>query len=221
MRVWHICDVEVSEIFKKQGYLNCGNLDNKLFNDDRVEGGIDYTIKNCYDYMANKLLKKCPNKPKQALDYPVWVWYKYSNDSNIYEAPLIEEYDEYEKHQVRITLEISEELVLLSDYDLWHIPLNNGFVCNNKADFDYLTHVLTSDILANKYPMTLGRLRELNWELIFQLDRFLCPEWNGEYVNYPNYFGRSIQGVTWVLYWDWVIDIKKIEKKEKEKSIEV
>lgn len=209
MTVWHICNLDVFEIFEKQRFLNCGTLNNKLFHDP--DGGSCQTIKDCYDYMSYRLLKKCPEKPAHALDYPVWVWYKYACDSNKRMPPLKSEDNPDINDQVRITLDIPDNLVLLSDYNLWHIPLNNGFICNSKEDDEYLTNNVYQNILENRYPMTLERFRELNWELLFQLDRFLCPYWHGRLVNEPDCYGRSIQGVTWVLYWKYVrkVDILK------------
>jgi len=91
---------------------------------------------------------------------------------------------------VRLTLELEEQEVLVSDFDKWHCALNDGFCSDNEQE----------DKAWEKGLIALTK--EESWERIFELDRPHDPSWQGPLE------GRDVQGVIGIVILD---SVKKVE----------
>lgn len=215
MHVWVVldkCDHEYEQLMDN-GYLICDHTHEKcLPNMPDFEN-----FKLCYDWMAKKLkqyinlwlhpiywYKYRPDK----LIYPRWVWYKiegmiapksvnklfYTRKPGLYQL---------------LEFNIDPSLVLLSDYDTWHICLNYGYIVTNEEDdleYDkYLKSLGINDVYLwdEEYIQSLSINKQ---KLIPKLQRDIIKSWNlifdinneSEYIFYKNE-DKTIQGVTWVL----------------------
>ena len=109
----------------------------------------------------------------------------------------------------RIVLEIPESKVLLSDFDLWQIPLNGGYLAKNEDDenqyYEFRESVLKE--MGNDYSDDIevdvlkNRIVE-SWNSIFDI------EYENEYCSYPN-AEKSIQGTFWELKLEYVLSSEK------------
>ena len=131
-----ICDKKKSE------YLDETDISNRGF----ING---------YNWLVKQMNKKIQNPDK--IEYPIWAWYKREG---------INEYPDlnglglgYNEPCVMIELEVPDEEVLLSDFDLWHCVLNDSYIYDEKlTDWD-------NDIL-----IPINEDKEKSWEEIFNVE---------------------------------------------------
>lgn len=74
--------------------------------------------------------------------------------------------------QLRLTLDVPDELVLLNDYEDWHAVLNNHYLSASEAEYDRM-EVLED---ANKLEQ---HVKEASWQRIFDLTQWGDPDWIG------------------------------------------
>lgn len=216
MRCWHICSEKVFNIFYENKILNCSKNNKELLFYDKKEKIIYDNIKNAYDYMTKCLEEYCP-KDEYAKDYPIWLWYKFSNKEHI---PHLRKGSTYFSKEdttpsVRIELSIPDDRVLLSDFSDWHFVLNGSKYCNNSWENDIINsgcrypNIKGTD---EKYYKTFTGLdnsfirNKYNWGTIFNIYKIKCPNWHGSKVNsnISKLWYRQIQGVTWYVRYEWV-----------------
>lgn len=158
--------------FCKQGYL-VGNKDKALFPTE-------------YEWMIEQMHKRIPNYQGE---HPVWLWTEYPSH-------IKSGFVKKRQSGVVLTLEIPDELVLLSDFDDWHCVLNNVPCAISEEEYDAFYE--------GKLSMTL----EESWERIFNLDMHRDPDWFG---NHP----YRLQGVTGKTPIEWVKKVKYFRGKQK------
>ncbi len=84
---------------------------------------------------------------------------------------------------VRLELELSDEEVLLSDFDAWHVVLNRGYLALNEAEFDDFYRRFEAAV-PNPHawppPEPWHTTIISSWERIFDLDALTTdPDWYG------------------------------------------
>jgi len=119
--------------------------------------------------------------PNYKGEYPVWLWIK---------KPDMRSTGHFEggTRCVRLTLDLDDFDVLVSDFERWHMVLSNGFCSDNETEDD--------DFCYGKLHIT----KEQSWERIFDLYRKTDIEWTGG--------GRWLQGTTGRVTLD---KVKKVE----------
>lgn len=101
----------------------------------RSFGDSDSVTRAAYDWIISVLAEKSP-RPYGCIE-PVWCWYRIDGIDNKKPDMRRERWVDGEPRDVdRINLDIDESRVLLSDFDLWHIPLNSGYFGTDDADDD-------------------------------------------------------------------------------------
>ncbi len=132
-----------------------------------------------YDWIREQMIRRIPGYGGA---YPIWLWAKKPDMRKTGWGPGGQKL-------VRIEAEIPEERVLLSDFNLWHTPLNDGYLGISKADDDAFeaevekrTGRKFARITDPDFPEDLKRRVIDSWERIFpdrwgELDD---PEWFGE-----------------------------------------
>lgn len=162
---WSLQTLEAWEEAQKIGYL---------------EGFEKYaTFSEEYRWMIEQMKKRLDNYNDE---YPIWLWLKKPDMRSTGHM------GSYTKC-VRLTIELEDENVLLSDFDDWHSVLNDGFCADNEREYD------------DYYLGQLNLTKEESWERIFDFDRVRDPEWVGRGE-------REYQGVTGRIY---LSKIKKVE----------
>lgn len=112
-------------------------------------------------------------------DYPVWLW---TEKPESFEGHL-----PYGQKGVLLTVDLPEEQVLLSDFDMWHFVLNN-------------ITIHTKEQAASKVK---DISKEISWEHIFDLN-FFRRNYTEEYEDYE----PIIQGTTGCFSIKKVIEIE-------------
>lgn len=171
----------------------------------------DDIFKHAYMYMIEQmnrhgLFNNDNNKS------PIWCWYQiegnkdYTNIDKYFYEHTIGDY-------ALVVLNVPEELVLLSDYDIWHYCLNCWCVATDDKDYDeYASFIDEHNIRnqklideeyrnENQYRKEAYRMMIQSWTKIFDIYR----EDNG-YLFGKNK-DKTIQGCCWSLDKENIIDI--------------
>ena len=108
----------------------------KEFYDELMQNGVAFcrqisdlgsSMVLAYRWMADQMRKRIGDPPLPEIQYPVWAWYQYGS-GKWRKPPLSVETmscgDSPSSVEVMMELHIPDDQALLSDFDLWHIPLN-------------------------------------------------------------------------------------------------
>lgn len=164
MIYWSLQTIEAWEVAKTKGFLE-GYPEHAMFPEH-------------YKWMMQQMEKRLPNYKGE---YPIWVWPK---------KPDLRGTGHFMSGTkfVRLTLDLDEKDVLISDFEGWGMVLLDGFCSDNeKEDQDFEDGLL--DITVTE-----------SWERIFDLNRDVDVEWMGE--------RDWLQGTTGRVYLD---KVKKVE----------
>ena len=119
---------------------------------------------------------KTPRPGKSIL--PIWAWYQWEGVNGRKPDLRSAGYLPRGERGVRVELEVDEDRVLLSDFDLWHYVLNYWYLPKSEKDGEDfekgLAHAGLSFYGCN-HKHTLGNIRyrhriERSWERIFLID---------------------------------------------------
>ena len=132
---------------------------NKAKEDGYLTGNKDYAIEEFqryYQWMMKQMSKRLNNYNNE---YPVWLWLSLEH---VHIDSLLD--DDY----VLLEVEVSEDQVLLSNFDAWHIILNDGYFADD----------------------TEGVNQEEDWETLFDEDKLKEWEFTFDDEDYQGVTGR-------------------------------
>lgn len=140
---------------------------------------IEESFLPAYDWLRKQMSQRIGPPPTPEA-YPIWGWYQYEGRSG---KPDMRRFRNDLRAAGpaglwRLKLEVPDEQVLLSDFDLWHFPLNRWYLSVSEEDYD-------------AHDTCTQEEMEKSWELIFHLD-MPANDWNSA----PQ---KTIQGTFWEL----------------------
>ncbi len=157
-----------------------------------------------YDWMVGQMRKRIGEPPLAEIKYPVWVWQQYNSKKDPIPPMSPKEIPNKENEAVMLELEVPDDMVLLSDLDLWIHPLNGWEICGKKESklFDKEKEAYEKEHGKCKqlsdWPQTLQHKIVATWERVFDLD------WIDPYQAPSKRRNRSIQGTIWFLRKEWL-----------------
>ena len=176
MLVWSIrTPVEVEQL------LNTGVLrtDTKKMDQDFLRD---------YNWMSQQLTQRVEVAPPD-VTYPIWVWvhYYHTQKSRPDLRRLKRTWSSVKgKPFVLLTLDIPNELILMSSFDAWHAVLNNHPYTSKDEEYEYFEQVLPT-----LPPEEAEQLKQQTWQRIFEFTSDEC-----------------VQGVVWELRREWLIKVQ-------------
>ena len=193
MKVYTIQRVAFYEELMRDGIVYC-NLESHWCQDCRVQ----------YDWMANQMRKRIGEPPFPEIKYPVWVWLQYNSRKDPVPPMSPKDIHPEENEAVMLELEVPDDEVLLSDLDLWLLPLNSWSISGKREDkllYKELgeyenTHGKCYQM--HEYPPTIRQKILDSWERVFDLDI------HDRYIATSKRQNRSIQGTIWYLREEWI-----------------
>ena len=190
MKLWTIQTIEWYEEFQR-GEISHGN---KEYVWPEFVMAYNWLIKQMEIRIGPKPNKDC---------FPMWAWHTWFHNQK---KPDLRSTSHFEKGTkgVRLEIEKKEEDVLLSSFELWHLPLMSSYLANSESDalrFDKKIEDLGFTHQTELMDLSLELRNEIykSWDLIFDLDFY------DEYVTSPN---KSIQATFWSLKPE---EIKKVD----------
>lgn len=209
MRVYTIQTVEFYEELLRNGVVYC-NRESECSRDCKVQ----------YDWMAEQMRKRIGEPPLPNIKYPVWVWQQ--NKSRKRPKPPMSSKNIPNGHSeaVMLELDVPDNEVLLSDLNLWILPLNHWAINNRHEDkllYKKLeeyekTHGKCYEM--HEYPEEIRREIFDSWERVFDLN--ICDS----YMVTSRRQNRSIQGTIWLLCKEWLKVVHVFNKHSEIKRIE-
>ncbi|MGE7920113.1 DUF3841 domain-containing protein [Viridibacillus sp. NPDC093762] len=162
MIVYTVHPESIYKMMREQGY----------YEGSRANFNFKNSFERQYDWMVAQMKKRLSHY--EGDEYPVWVWKRRPGRN---ESALLPR----GTRGVILKLEIPDEDILWSDFESWHLVLNEGPYTTSEKEWE--------DHLQNEW--STERV-EKSWEMIFDFDKLsnLDPRWNGTFD--PEW----IQGVT-------------------------
>ena len=125
MILWTIQPIEVWNIIQDTGVYHCDPVKSTMLKLELVEE---------YEWLIRQMKKRI-GLPPTGVTYPVWAWYAQNGKHR--KPDLRSErwgYGPGNEQYACIEFEIPDNLVLLSDFDVWHIVLNNGLISETEEE---------------------------------------------------------------------------------------
>ena len=155
MILWTMQPIEVWNIIQNTGVYRCDPVKSSMQEIEFVEK---------YEWLIRQMKKRI-GPPPVGVTFPVWAWYKQNGKHK--KPDLRGErwcYGPGDEDYVCIEFEVPDDQVLLSDFDVWHIILNNGLISETEEEdsrqeayWDSLT------------PEEQKTYRDKNWERVFDI----------------------------------------------------
>lgn len=152
-----------------------------------------------YDWLCEFLEQK-DSRPK-GVDYPVWAWHTFCGKRK---KPDLRHtcYGAQGEEMVCLEIDVPDNKVLLSDFELWHFVLNNwwldaGMFQPGFTEEDYDNNQKWFDSLSEEEKQ---KQRELSWLNIFDVDQVVDNFWIRR--------GTDIQAIFWELRMEWVKKVR-------------
>lgn len=164
---------------------------------------IDENWQPAYNWITKQMEQKIGQKPFEN-STPIWAWYQYDNAQK--KQPDLRNTGFLAKGTkgVRIEFDKPENDVLLSDFDLWHYPLNYWCIHDTEKednDFDNLLKVEGVNFIdREKYTPILKTKVEKSWDKVFDLN------YNQQY-SAKKKEEKTIQATFWSLSLDEVVKV--------------
>ena len=191
MILWTIKTVDEMSILDHQGFLSC---------DERF---VDSDFLSAYGWMAKKLSQKVP-KTATNPRYPIWLWKCWDKHKSC-KPDLRVRWGRRGEELVLVKLDISEELILLSEFDLWHYVLNKWFLPKDKKEFELYRNLIAGDKKFEQLEEKEKEFIKKSW------DRVLS--WDSLDNSFHNKLGSSIQAVTWEIKKEWILHTREFISK--------
>jgi hypothetical protein len=198
MRLWTIQDQEAYKLLKKNGILHV--------NEECLWCKDSNNLRYAYDWMASALCKKDINP--DGIRYPIWAWYQWEGKRkkrDMRKSGLSARGNKV----VQLEIEIPDEKVLLSDFDVFHSVLNNMYISSSKKDHDKFDKWYESlrikygdreyDAQQDIKSQIVNDVIEESWAGVFDLTK------EDDNWLYGKNEHKSIQAVFWELRKDQVI----------------
>lgn len=131
-----------------------------------------------YSWMTKQMQKRIGDPP-EGVRFPVWAYYQWEGIRKRPDMRSHRRWGEKDQPIVLLTIDVPDNRVLLSDFDMWHSVLNNSYLPLSEAD----------DI---DNPTEADKMK--SWERIFNIDS------TTEYWDVP----KSTQATFWELKREWV-----------------
>lgn len=181
---------------------------NKLLKESTIQGTekyIDSSFLQPYHWLMNKMDEKIGKRPFSEC-YPIWAWYQYNDKKR--RKPDLRSRAFLPKGTKGVRIEIckNENEVLLSDFELWHHPLNYWKIDDNEEETEEFDRLLEKNniefINREDYTPEIKQIIEKSWDKI--LDMNYAPEYSAQ-----PFEKKSIQATFWTLS---VSEIVKVEE---------
>ncbi len=193
MRVYTIQTVAFYEELLQNGVVYCNR-----------ESWFSGNYQLQYDWMAEQIRKRVGEPPLPEIKYPIWVWYQYISKKRPVPTMSSKDIEKEETEAVMLELEVPDEDVLLSDFSIWHLPLNNGAITYKRIDrqlekeLEGYENQHKGYLHVQDYSPELQKKILKSWERVFDLDT--CDP----NISMRKRQNRVIQGTIWLLRKEWL-----------------
>ena len=193
MRVYTIQTIGFYEELLQNGGAYC-NRESETCKESKVQ----------YDWMAEQMRKRIGEPPIPEIKYPVWVWRQYNSKKDPMPPMSPKEIPDGQKEAVMLEMDVPDNEVLLSDLNLWILPLNHWAINKKREDKLLYKELGVYEEKHGKcyemheYPEEIRRKIFDSWERVVDLNIY------DPYMITSKPQNRSIQGTIWLLRKEWL-----------------
>lgn len=187
MVLWTIQPLEVWNELNSKGHFICNPKKSDFISNEPE-------FRFAYDWLNLKMEQQIGRRPKE-VEYPIWSWYKRDwkhKKPDLRNVGLGNKGDK----SVCIEVDISDNQVVLSDFDAWHFVLNKWYLDDALCEEDWEK---SHNELERYSIQEQEQIIQKSWDKVFNISPFK-NEWMQR--------GRYIQATFWVLY---LKDVKKVQ----------
>lgn len=171
MLLWTIQPLEVYELLMEQSVFRCDR--------SRAWGLKDDELKEAYDWLVDQMNQKI-GLPPQGVEYPIWAWHTFCGrrgKPDFRRMGLGIRGEEY----LCLEIDVPDQEVLLSEFDLWHMVLNDFFIGEACNEEEWEKENSFYDQLPESEQT---KVKEESWAKIFEVDKKFDDMWRrtGEYI---------------------------------------
>jgi len=187
MIMWTVQPMTVYQQLLREGTFHCDPkqawaMDDELF-------------RPAYEWLAGQMTRKIGPAPMN-VTVPIWAWYRWGWQ---HKRPDFRYYHDY-PDQVCLEVEVPEEQVLLSEFEVWNCILNDGFLGEATTDAEFDQEQAWFDGLPAKRQLVL---KHNSWKKVFKIDPI-----HGE----SDWQGKTVQGCFWELKTEQIRHVLRIRK---------
>lgn len=192
MRLWTVQSSSAFIALNRDGVLYCDSPRTA----DHLDDGESDMFRRAYDWMMDQMEKRIPApRPKDA-QFPLWAWAQVGSYKKEYH-PFGHVYTHGKS--VLLELDVPDDQVLLSDYDIWYCVANRWSTYLDPLMERKLKHYQDEHVTAgfDDLPKELKDYVTSSWERAFDL--------NNRDKAFPNMKrNRMIQATLWQIRTEWV-----------------
>jgi len=144
------------------------------------------SFRESYGWMADQMKRRIGNPPA-GVTLPVWAWYQWEGKRKRPDMRSPGRSSDKGVPIVLLTIDVPDDQVLLSDFDYWHVVLNDG-----ELIFPY-----------DENTVYFKEERQKSWENIFDYE---CT-----YDEEERTIGLSTQATMWEIKTEWVLKVENFK----------
>jgi hypothetical protein len=164
MRLWTVQDKAAYDSLCKNGVLRCDAQFAELLSEK--------AFKRSYDWLVAQM-KARVGEPPIGIEFPIWAWYLLDG-KNVKPDLRRTEFRGFSGKNYIIEAEIPDKDVLLSDEEMWHTVLNDGYFGKGAESIDDVKEYEEDEAWFDSFPPNeQERVKRESWENIFNSSR--CP----------------------------------------------
>ena len=164
-------------------------------------------LRYAYDWMREKMINAGLIPPK-GVQYPIWAWYQWEGKRkrlDMREGGHAKRGEQI----VQLTIEVNNQDVLLSDFDLFHYPLGYWYLPideKNSSEFEARHKSLGYSFQnLSDFSINTDEMKQLRFEIMSSWDRVFWLDKEDDCWLYGKNDKKSIQATFWELRLDQVV----------------
>jgi hypothetical protein len=164
MRLWTVQDKAAYDSLCKNGVLRCDAKFAELLSEK--------AFKRSYDWLVAQMNARVGESPI-GVEYPIWAWYLLDGKNAKPDLRRCE-FRGFNGENYIIEAEIPDDNALLSDEEMWHLVLNDGYFGKGAEKSDGGKEYEEDEAWFDSLPPgEQERIKRESWENIFNSN--LCP----------------------------------------------
>lgn len=191
MILWSIQPESVYTEVLKYGYCLSKKSKSDFLLDELTIPVEQQTFTRAYDWYIDEMEKRITKPTDYIIELPWWAYYRLNGSSNL-KLEDVDHLDNPGSTMVALKLNVPDSEVLLSDLDLWHIVLNNGYIPDSIT-----TDAFSNNILNHSSKTVDDNAIIDSWCRIFDI---------GECKNDSVTSCTDIQATFWVLKREYIVE---------------
>lgn len=191
MRLWTIQTAEAWQTLQQRTVLS----GEKRF---RWRDDCDEDWLRAYDWLCQQMALRIAPRPSSEI-YPVWAWSQWRGMRHARPDLRARGHLPAGTKGVCLEIEMPEEQVLLSDFALWHYPLNYWYLAKSEEDARHFEQCCVERGV-NPYLMKPLPDETLHERIIASWEKIFCLNESNDFITNESREARSIQATFWMLH---------------------